>query len=133
MLSEPTFLTVRDVIALHEELIERYGGSSGIRDPHALQSAVNMPQTGWGDRYFHEDLYEMAAAYLFHLTQGHPFVDGNKRIGAAAADVFLSGNGLDLQVGQDEYKAVVLLVAQGQMDKKQLAQFFRERSVTGSP
>lgn len=129
MLSEPTFLTVQDVITLHEDLLERYGGSSGIRDPHALQSAVTMPQTGWGDHYFHEDLYEMAAAYLFHLTQGHPFVDGNKRIGAAAADVFLNENGLDLQVDQDEYKTIVLQTARGEMDKKQLAQFFRARSV----
>ncbi|MBI3855807.1 MAG: Fic family protein, partial [Planctomycetes bacterium] len=73
------FLSTESVQRIHEDQIQRYGGSLGIRDMGLLESAVAMPQAGSGGQYFHTDLYEMAAAYLFHLVKNHPFVDGNKR------------------------------------------------------
>ena len=70
----------------------------------------------------------MAAAYLFHLVQNHPFVDANKRVGAMAAFVFLKLNGLTLTAGQSDYEAVVLSVAQGKMGKAAVAEFFRKHA-----
>ena len=78
----PIFLSLAEVLEIHRDQIERYGGDPGIRDLDLLQSALAIPAAGFGGQYLHNDLYEMAAAYLFHITQNHPFVDGNKRTGA---------------------------------------------------
>ena len=87
-----------------------------------------MPQSGMGDQYFHGDLYEMAAAYLSHLVQGHPFVDGNKRIGAVAADVFLALNFIDLDPNEAELDRLVLRTGAGDCEKSEIAEFFRRNS-----
>ena len=76
----PLFLTLEEVREIHIDQIERYGGGPGIRDISLLQSAIAMPAAGFGEQYLHGDLFEMAAAYLFHLVQNHPFVDGNKNL-----------------------------------------------------
>jgi death-on-curing protein len=76
IVEDPVFLTLGEVIEIHHDQIERYGGDSGIRDLGLLQSAMAMPAAGFGGRYLHADLCEMAAAYLFHITQNYPFVDG---------------------------------------------------------
>ena len=73
---EPTFLTLAEVVAIHRDQIARYGGAEGARDWGLLQSALAAPATGVGGRFLHSDLCEMAAAYLFHIVQNHPFVDG---------------------------------------------------------
>ena len=86
---DPKFLTLDDVIEIHGEMIARYGGSDGIRDKGLLESAVATPQASFGGDYVHTDVFEMAAAYLFHIVKNHPFIDGNKRTGAMAAFVFL--------------------------------------------
>lgn len=124
----PTFLTLDEVIEIHRDMIERYGGSAGIRDVGLLESAVAMPQAGMGDQYFHTTVFEMAAAYLFHIVQNHPFVDGNKRVGAMAAFVFLKLNGLTVTAGESEFERVVRQVAEGQMKKDQIAEFFEKNS-----
>lgn len=74
----------------------------------------------------------MAAAYLFHIVRNHPFVDGNKRVGAAANVVFLLLNGFDLNAGEDEFEKMVLAVAQGLMDKAAAAAFLRANSLPAS-
>jgi death-on-curing protein len=92
--NEPEFLTVEDVLELHARSLDRFGGGEGIRDRGLLESAVAAPQAGFGGQFAHSDLYEMAAAYAFHIAQNQPFVDGNKRAGLGAALVFLvSRNG----------------------------------------
>ena len=91
---EPLFLTLDEVVATHRDQIERYGGSLGVRDWGLLQSAVAMPAATFGGQFLHTDLCEMAAAYLFHLVQNHPFIDGNKRVAHAAMETFLMLNGL---------------------------------------
>ena len=116
------------MLRLHESRISKYGGSLGVRDSAVLDAAVHMPQSGMGDQYFHTDLYEMAAAYLFHIVQGHPFVDGNKRAGAVAADVFLTLNSIDLAVDEAEFEGLVLRTARGDCGKAELAEFFRHHS-----
>jgi death on curing protein len=86
------YLTVADVLGLYAVLMQRYGGAAGVRDPGALEAALYRPQTG-----YYEDIVAEAAALLESLAINHPFVDGNKRIAFAAADVFLRINGWRLQ------------------------------------
>jgi death-on-curing protein len=76
---EPDFLSVEDVIFLHDEQLVRFGGAAGIRDQGLLESAVGMPQASFGGEFLHADLFAMAAAYAFHIAQNQAFVDGNKR------------------------------------------------------
>lgn len=127
---EITFLTLDEVLAIHADMIHRYGGSMGIRDAGLLQSAVAMPQASFGGEFLHGDLFEMAAAYLYHLVQNHPFVDGNKRVGAASAVVFLIMNGVEPTASEDALEQMVLSVATGQLGKTRIAGFFRENSST---
>ncbi|HEY3242777.1 MAG TPA: type II toxin-antitoxin system death-on-curing family toxin [Phycisphaerae bacterium] len=121
----PIFLTLDEAVEIHRDQIERYGGSAGVRDFGLLQSALAMPAAGFDGEYLHADLFEMAAAYLFHIVQNHPFVDGNKRAGAVAAIVFLCLNGISLQVAEEEFEELVLGVAQGHINKPAIADFFR--------
>ncbi len=85
------YLTIADVIAIHDDQVERYGGAQGLRDPGALESALFRPQTG-----YYADLVEEAAALWESLSQNHPFIDGNKRVAFAATYTFLRMNGLQL-------------------------------------
>ncbi len=124
----PIFFELDHVIEMHSRLIERFGGSQGIRDVGLLESAVAMPAAGFGEEYLHKDLFEMAAAYLFHIVQNHPFVDGNKRTGAAAAGFFLTTNGVEFNADQESFEQVVLAVAEGKMGKPEIAEFFRQHS-----
>jgi death-on-curing family protein len=86
---DPLFLTLDEVLEIHAQQIELYGGSDGVRDPAGLESAVATPMATFGGEFLHSSLPSMAAAYLFHICQNHPFVDGNKRTGANAAITFL--------------------------------------------
>ena len=125
---EPLFLTLDEILLIHENQLKLYGGDSGLRDMGLLQSALNMPSAGFGDEYFHKDLYEMAAAYLFHLVKNHPFVDGNKRVGFVASYVFLRINGIQVTASDKAYEELTLDTAQGKMDKSQIAVFFKKHS-----
>lgn len=127
---EPDFLTLDEVVEIHRDQIERYGGSLGVRDWGLLKSAVAMPAATFGGQLLHVDLCEMAAAYLYHLVQNHPFLDGNKRVGAATAGVFLSLNDLHLTATEDEIANLVISVASGQTSKSAVAEFFRSHSKT---
>lgn len=120
-----TFLTFEEVLRIHGDQIDRYGGSPGIRDAKVLKSALAMPQAGAGGEYFHGDVFEMAAAYLYHLVQNHAFVDGNKRVGTAAAIVFLAMNGIEIARANDELVDLVLGVASGKTSKADVAGYLR--------
>jgi death on curing protein len=126
---EPNFLSLDEVIAIHRDQIERYGGSEGLRDMGLLESAIAMPAAGFGGVYAHTDLFEMAAAYVFHLAANHPFVDGNKRVAGAAADVFLQLNGLLLTASEEEFEHLAMNVATGVADKPEIAAFYRKHCV----
>ena len=124
------FLTLDDIVRIYQDQMERYGGKVGIRDLKALLSATAMPQATFEGKYLHEDIFEMASAYLFHLVQNHPFVDGNKRVGTVAALVFLDLNGVEVTVEDDELAAFVFDVAQGIHDKSAIAGFLRKHSAS---
>ena len=127
---EPIFLGLDEVIEIHNDQIKRYGGHAGIRDIELLKSAIAMPAACFGGDYLHTDIYEMAAAYLFHIVRNHPFIDGNKRTGAVASVVFLIMNGIELHADEDSFEKMVLSVAEGKIDKAAVAQFFRDNVST---
>ncbi|MGD8255157.1 MAG: type II toxin-antitoxin system death-on-curing family toxin [Syntrophobacterales bacterium] len=127
----PTFLSIGEVLEIHRDQIDRYGGDPGIRDLGLLQSALAMPAAGFGGRYLHGDLYEMAAAYLFHIIQNHPFVDGNKRTGVVGALVFLALNNVVIQADEDDVERLVRAVAEGEAGKATVSEFFRKHAQVG--
>lgn len=108
----------------------RYGGIAGIRDLNLPKSALGMPGATFNGEFLHTDVHEMAAAYLFHLVRKHPFLDGNKRVGAVATLVFLALNGHDFQAPQDDLAETVLAVARGALGKPEVALFLRRWSAT---
>lgn len=114
------FLSVDDVLLLHVDTIDSDGGSHGVRDHGLLDAAVAMPRQQFGGDYLHEDLAAMAAAYLFHIAQNHPFVDGNKRAAVMSALAFLSANDVELTMAPQDLEAVTLQVAAGELGKEEL-------------
>jgi death-on-curing protein len=127
---EPTFLTLAEVLEIHQDRIQRYSGEPGVRDMGLLKSATGTPSAAFGEQFLHTDLFEMGAAYLFHLTRNHPFVDGNKRIGFVAALVFFALNGISVDANEACVEERVLSVAGGDMAKSEIAAFFREHAAT---
>ena len=125
---EPLFLTIDEVIEIHQELIEEFGGSAGLRDRGLLESAVHEPMAQFGGQFLHADLFEMPSAYLFHLVKNHPFIDGNKRIGAAAAVVFLRMNGITLPDDEPAFSNLVLAVATGEAGKREINEYLRSHT-----
>ena len=126
---EPSFLSFAEVLEIHQDQILRYGGDTGIRDIELLKSALGTPPATYGGQYLHTDIYEMAAAYLFHLVNNHPFVDGNKRVGLVSALVFLRINGYDFEASEDELTEIVLGVACGEVNKAQVGVFIHRCTV----
>jgi death-on-curing protein len=119
------FLTLDDIIESHLNQIDTYGGSHGIRDIGLLESAIAQPEASFGGQYLHADIFEMAAAYLYHLVMNHPFVDGNKRVGLEAALIFLEINNENLKASDQELVDLVLKTTAGQVGKREIAEFFR--------
>lgn len=122
---EIEFLTMEDVLLLHEELIRNYGGRPGLRDAGLLEAALAMPQAGFGGQYFHTYPHEMGAAYLFHLVRDHAFIDGNKRIVLACAILFFKINHVAYSITEREAVELTYEAANGQMDKGSVTEFFR--------
>jgi death-on-curing protein len=128
----PLFLTLEEVLELHTSRIQRYGGLQGVRDMGLLQSALAMPGSKFGGQYHHSDNPHMAAAYLYHIVRNHPFVDGNKRTGLAAALVFLDMNGVEFVPDEDAEVEMTLKVAENQATKDDVAAYFRAHIVSDS-
>lgn len=122
------YLTYDELLAIHADQIERYGGSSGLRDLGLIGSALAMPEATFDGIDLHQTLFEKAAAYLYHLAQNHPFVDGNKRIACAAALTFLDMNGVCIAATEDELTHLVLGVASGSVSKASVAVFFERHA-----
>lgn len=115
------YLTVTDVLGMHTALMQRYGGAPGVRDPGALEAALFRPQTG-----YYDDIVAEAAALMESLAINHPFVDGNKRIAFAAADVFLRINGWRLQRSPSQiYAEMMQMLESGTFDIAHLDPWLR--------
>jgi death on curing protein len=121
---EPVFLSLDEVLEIHQQQIELYGGSSGLRDIPGFESAVATPQSTFGGEFLHTSIPAMAAAYLFHLCQNHAFMDGNKRVGANAALTFLLMNDWDADFDEEALVDLVLSVASGGTSKLALVKIF---------
>jgi len=122
------FLSLDDVLELHEMQLESYGGATGIRDRGLLESAVMMPQASFGGEFMHKGLFEMAAAYAFHIAENQPFVDGNKRTALASALVFLDWHDIEINDPNEELYGAMIGLAQKTLDKVGLAALFQKLS-----
>jgi death-on-curing protein len=123
MNEEPEFLSLEQVEALHRLSLERHGGQDGVRDRAGLESAVMQPRNVW--YYAQGDLFEVAAAYAFHLAESQAFIDGNKRTGMGAALVFLDGNGVEMPEAPEELYSAMIAIAKRQISRADLAAIFR--------
>ena len=122
---EPSFLTLAEVIEIHADQIRRYGGQEGVRDFGLLESALAQPEASFAGEWLHKELYAMAAAYAYHLSQNHPFIDGNKRTALACALVFLELHGVSIRDPRGVLRDTMRDIASGQMSKSEFAQFLK--------
>lgn len=111
------------VLDIHANSLARFGGSEGIRDPGAVESAISAAQ--WAYHYEHGDLFDLAACYAFHIAQSQAFLDGNKRTGIVAALAFLQFNGLPDKQDDGTLYAAMIAIAEKRMTKADLAGVFR--------
>ena len=117
------FLEFDKVVQLNKLASKTFGGSYGIRDRELIESAVNQPKASFGGQYLHENKYQMAAAYYYHISQCQGFLDSSKRTGFLALFAFLKLNGCDLTIPDDYLWPILIEVANGQKDKSNLAEF----------
>lgn len=123
-MSEPVWLSVELVIAIHDRQLKEFGGPPGIRDQGMLESALDRPRNKFA--YGEEDLAALAAAYAYGIARNHPFVDGNKRASLLAMVVFLDLNGIDFDVPEAEIAAIILALAAGEVGEDGLARWIRD-------
>lgn len=114
------YLTLNDALDLHRHILEQSGGLAGIRDFGALESALAQPRMTFGGLELYPTLIAKAAAFAYSLISNHPFVDGNKRVGHAAMEIFLILNGYEIEASTDEQEQVILGVASGGIDREEL-------------
>jgi death on curing protein len=114
------YLSLAEVLELHRRVIEQAGGSMGLRDMGALESAVAQPRMTFGGEDLYPSLVGKAAALCFSLVQNHPFVDGNKRVGHAAMETFLVLNGFEIDATTDEQEKLILALAAGELSRELL-------------
>ena len=125
------YLSVEQVLELHRLQSKQFGGSTGLRDRGALEAAVARPAMTFGGEDLYPDMEAKAAALMHSLVQNHAFVDGNKRTGAASAELFLALNGVELAANDQELVDVTLGVARGEVGAEALAIWLRQRSRHG--
>ena len=123
-MSEPAFLTLDEVRRIHARSLAEHGGSEGTRDPGLVESALASAKNSF--YYGHGDLFDIAAAYAFHLAESQAFVDGNKRTAVASAMVFLARNGVYAQPAKWELYLAMIDIAEKKITKADLANIFRQ-------
>lgn len=122
------FIPDEIVLAIHTDLIQRYGGKAGVRDQNLLESALAQPKITLGGKYAHKTLFDKAAAYGFHVCKNHPFVDGNKRVAFVLMDIFLQKNGGEIIADEKEAYTMMMSLALGKLSKSELAAWLKEHS-----
>lgn len=125
---EPAFLSLEDILFIHQQEIHISGGEPNIRDQEGVKACVDAPKASFGGEYLH-DLFGMAASYIACLTMRHPFVDGNKRAALASALTFLYLNGYNVEESYDEELAdLVLDFVTKKISKEEIAEYFKTKS-----
>ncbi len=122
------YLSLEQILALHKAQIDEYGGAHGLREMGGLESAMARPQMTFGGEDLYKDVPDKAATLWHSLVMNHPFIDGNKRIGAMAAELFLGINGVDLLATNEQLVEITLATARGEMSAEALAIWIRQRS-----
>ncbi len=125
-MKEYPFLDFDRIVQLNKLAIKTFDGALGIRDRGLIESAINQPQASFGGEYLHQNIFQMAAAYYYHISQCQGFSDGNKRTGFLAMFSFLRLNGCAFIIPDDYLWPILLEVAEGQKDKKDLSEFLIE-------
>ncbi len=123
------FIPPEIVHTIHPDLIDRYGGRSGLRDPELLDSALAQPKMTVGGKYVHRTIFNKAAAYGFHICRNHPFIDGNKRLAFVLMDIFLQMNGYLLSAPEKDSYSIMIELANGRLSKEKLSSWLKENSV----
>ena len=123
------YLTVGEVLEIYSQVMEQSGGGVGIHDLGALESAVAQPRMTFNGEELYPTIVEKASALGFSLVQNHPFMDGNKRAGHAAMEVFLMLNNYEISAGADEQVEIVIGVASGKMDRNMFTEWLRNHIV----
>jgi death-on-curing protein len=122
------FVPEEIVLTIHTDLLQRYGGETGIRDKNLLESALAQPKMTIGGKYIHKTIFDKAAAYGFHTCMNHPFVDGNKRIAFVLMDIFLQKNGWEMTANEEESYTMMMTLASGKLSKAQLSSWIKEHT-----
>ncbi|TFH16522.1 MAG: type II toxin-antitoxin system death-on-curing family toxin [Lentisphaerales bacterium] len=124
------YLSISEVLELHQMLIDSSGGASGIRDLGALESAFAQPHATFGTEELYPGVVTKAAALCFSLVMNHPVLDGNKRIGHAAMETFLALNGYELEADVDEQEQIILSMAAGKLGRDAFVAWLKEHTTT---
>ena len=127
------YLTVGEVLELYRRVMEQSGGAVGIHNLNGLKSAIAQPRMTFGGQDLYASIAEKAAALGFSIINNHPFVDGNKRVGHAAMEVFLMLNGFEINASAREQENVILDVASGKMERQGFVNWLRNHIVEHSP
>ncbi|HHH42149.1 MAG TPA: type II toxin-antitoxin system death-on-curing family toxin [Chloroflexi bacterium] len=123
------YLTLSEALELYHRVMKQSGGTVGIRDLNALESALAQPRMTFGGKDLYPTIVEKAAALGFSLIKNHPFVDGNKRLGHAAMETFLVLNGYEIEASVDEQERVIFRIASGEMEREEFTKWLRDHLV----
>lgn len=123
------YLSLLEILELHDKIIEISGGARGIRDIRALESAINQPRQVFDQTDLYPDIVAKAAALCFFLVMNHPFIDGNKRIGHAAMETFLVLNGFEIDSSIDEQEKIILDLVSGRLDREEFTIWLNEHII----
>lgn len=119
------YLSLNEVLDIYIAIMEQSGGAVGIRDIGALESSIAQPRMGFGGEDLYPETIDKAMALCYSLVMNHPFVDGNKRIGHAAMEVFLLLNGQEIESTVDEQEKIILDLAAGKMSRYDLNEWLK--------
>ncbi len=123
------YLTLAEILYLHENIIETSGGSHGIRNMSGLESALALPKQAFGDTDLYPSVSDKAAILCFSIVSNHPFIDGNKRVGHAAMETFLVLNGAEISAEVDEQEQIMLDLAAGKTEREEFARWVRDNTI----
>lgn len=123
------FLSIKAAINLYKEMMKKYSNHiGGIQSEALLESAMMEPRASFGKQYLYENLFEMAAAYTYHIIKNHPFIDGNKRAGILIGITFLNLNGIEINASDNKLYQLTIDIASSKKNKKQISRFLKKHS-----
>ena len=123
------YLSLIEILELHEAIISSSGGARGIRDLKALESAINQPRVTFNEIDLYPDIISKAAALCFFIVMSHPFIDGNKRVGHAAMETFLVLNGYEIKATIDEQEKIIMDLAAGSIKLEEFTNWVRSHAI----